>query len=88
MGINKSNKVTPTHDLSWYVKWVSTLLIMMGLICRAIAFSTPLDLLLSFYGTVGWCLVGYLWKDRALMALNAFAALLLLITLLKFTSGV
>jgi len=88
MGINKPRKVTPTYDLSWYVKWVSTLLIMSGLICRATGFSTPLDLMLSFHGTVGWCLVGYLWRDRALIVLNGLAAFIIMITLLKFTAGV
>ena len=87
MGISKPRKVTPTHDLSWYVKWASTVLIMLGLTCRATGFSTPLDLMLSFYGTVGWCLVGYLWRDRALMVLNSLAAFLLLITLIKHTAG-
>ena len=29
------NKVTPVHDLSWYLKWSGSFLIMSGIICRA-----------------------------------------------------
>lgn len=76
-----NEKITPLHDFSWYVKWGATIFIMSGLVCRATGFSTPLDILLTFNGTVGWFIVGWLWRDRALMIMNAIAAFLLLVTL-------
>ena len=29
-------KITPTHDLSWYLKWSGSFLIMSGIICRSV----------------------------------------------------
>jgi len=54
---------------------------MAGLVCRATGYSTPLDILMTFNGTVGWFVVGWLWRDRALMIMNAIASFLLLVTL-------
>ena len=80
------NKVTPTHTFDWYIKWIATVFILAGLVCRATDWHTPLDIMLTFKGTVGWFIVAWLWHDRALMILNAIAAVLLLVTLLNQAS--
>ena len=36
-----------------------------------------LDVIFSWIGCAGWCYVGILWKDRALILLNAILALML-----------
>ena len=45
------NKVTPVHDLSWYLKWSGSLLIMSGIICRAVGVLPFYDLVASCIGT-------------------------------------
>ena len=73
-------KVTPQHDLSWYVKWASAAMIMTAIVIRssdtAGAYSLY-DLTFSLLGTLGWLSVGLLWHDRALIVLNASASMAL-----------
>ena len=72
-------KITPKFDLSWYVKWVSSLFILIAVSFRS-AGGIPFhmfDLYFSFIGTLGWLWVGYLWHDRALILLNGALATLL-----------
>ncbi len=79
-------KVTPLHDTSWYTKWAATILVLIGLAVRASGYNTTLDLMLSFHGTIGWVIVGFMWQDRALIILNGVASCLILITLIKHLS--
>ena len=52
-------KITPNHpDISWYIKWVSSILIMIGLTMRSANIGIPLDLLLTSLGCIGWTVVG------------------------------
>ena len=62
-------KVTPTHDLSWYIKWISTLIIVVGSYLNANNVF-PLNIYVMLVGITGWLIVGYLWKDRAMLVLN------------------
>ena len=64
-------KITPKHDLSWYIKWVSSFLILAAVACRATGVMPMFDLWFSVFGTIGWFAVGMLWHDRALIVLNA-----------------
>ena len=64
-------KITPKYDLSWYVKWVSSVLILTAVCFRAAGEFHMFDLYFSFAGTIGWLWVGILWHDRALIVLNA-----------------
>ena len=64
---------TPKGDLSWYVKWISSMFILAAVMMRAQdgdMFQTA-DRILSLIGWLGWTWVGLLWKDRALIILNA-----------------
>lgn len=74
-------KVTPTHDLSWYVKWVSTILIIISVSIRAVSDGNSTmhlwDLMFGLTGTMGWTLVGVLWHDRSMILLNGIVAALL-----------
>ena len=69
---NMSNKVTPLHDLSWYIKWASTIFIILGMITTALNLF-PFNMFVHLIGVTGWLFVGILWHDRALIVLNAIA---------------
>jgi hypothetical protein len=49
-----------------YVKWASTALILSGILLTSINFY-PLNIFVHSAGSIGWTLVGYVNKDRALM---------------------
>ena len=70
--------ITPKGDVSWYVKWVSSCFILAAMSIRGIPELTPIDLCLSVVGVIGWLWVGIIWKDRALIILNAAGLVLLL----------
>ena len=76
-------KITPKHDLSWYIKWASSFLILAAVACRATGVMPMFDLWFSVFGTIGWFAVGMLWHDRALILLNGALALILTMGLMK-----
>ena len=57
---------TPTGTPDWYVKWVSTVLAVAGifLINAGLIHWGQGAYILS---TLGWCWVGMIWGDRAIM---------------------
>ena len=75
-------KITPVHDLSWYIKWVSSLILIGSIACRSAGFNDH-DIYISFVGITGWGVVGWLWGDRALILVNGVAATILLIAILR-----
>ena len=80
-------KITPRHDLSWYVKWASSFLILAAVACRATGTLPMYDLWFSVVGTIGWFTVGMLWHDRALILLNGALVMVLTMGLLKAYFG-
>ena len=66
------SKVTPLHDLSWYVKWTSSIIIISGMILSSLNVY-PYNLFVHAVGVAGWLWVGFLWHDRALIVVNAVA---------------
>ena len=81
-------KITPRYDLSWYVKWVSVVLILIATTARATGTLPHVDLWFGFFGTLGWFWVGLLWHDRALIVLNAVLVAIIGMGLMKFYFGV
>ena len=81
------NKVTPVHDLSWYLKWLGSLLIMSGIICRAVGVLPFYDLVASCIGTGLLTGMAYLWHDRALLVLNGVACAALAMGVLRYLFG-
>ena len=77
------NKVTPTHDLSWYVKWIASLFVVISWMLAS-ANLYPYNIMVQIIGVAGWLWVGYLWHDRAIMVLNAMGVMFLGIGLIKF----
>ena len=80
-------KITPRHDLSWYVKWASSFLILAAVACRATGTEPKYALWFSVIGTIGWFTVGMLWHDRALILLNGALVMVLTMGLLKAYFG-
>jgi hypothetical protein len=75
-------KVTPLYDLSWYIKWIASLLLILAIACRASGL-IDYDIILSFFGMVGWGVVGWLWHDRALLCTSSVSVVLLLTAILR-----
>lgn len=81
-------KITPKYDLSWYVKWVSVILILIATSARATGTLPHIDLWFGLIGTIGWFWVGYLWHDRVLILLNGVLVTLIFTGLLNYYFGV
>ena len=65
-------KITPKGDLSWYIKWVSSIFIIGGMALTS-ANIFPMNIIIHGIGVTGWLVVGMLLHDRALIFLNAVA---------------
>ena len=74
---------TPKQDLSWYIKWVASCFILASMSMRGIEGLQLIDLVLSLIGVTGWMIVGFLWRDRALMLLNGVGIMLFTRTLFQ-----
>ena len=80
-----SKSVTPKGDITWYVKWISSIIVLGAIAIRAsgVAELQWLDILLSLIGAVGWLFVSVKWNDRALILLNSVITVMLSIGLLR-----
>ena len=65
-------KITPKGDLSWYIKWASSIIIIFGMMLSS-ANIYPMNIWVHLFGVSGWMIVGMLWHDRALIFLNGVA---------------
>ena len=55
---NNIKKVTPLHDRTWFVKWVSVVLICAAVLCRSVEEVPKMyDVIFSAIGTAGWLYV-------------------------------
>jgi hypothetical protein len=73
---------TPKLTLDWYVKWFASIILLTAMVIRSANISNTVDTVLSFIGCLGWLFVAFIWKDRALIILNAVACFILLTGLL------
>ena len=76
--------MTTTHvetkkvGLDWYLKWVSTILILTSVAFRSAGPEyREWDIAIGFIATLGWTTVSIMWKDRALILLNGVMGCLL-----------
>ena len=65
-------KITPRYDLSWYIKWFSSVTLIIAMMFTAVEVF-PLNLFIANIGFIGWLCVGMLWHDRALIVLNSIS---------------
>ena len=75
--------VTPKYDITWWVKWASSIVIICAIILRSLGLYHEVDVLLSFIGCLGWLFVAIRWQDRSLIILNTIAATVLLLGMVK-----
>jgi len=64
------NKVTPLYTKDWYLKWVSCIILLIGMTLTAQNIY-PINLFVNLVGLVGWLIVAIIWNDRALIVINA-----------------
>ena len=80
--LKKSTRIfksaTPKYTWDWYLKWVSSILVLSAMSIRGIPELQELDLILSIFGIAGWVGVSIAWKDRALIMLNTVGLMFLL----------
>ena len=69
--------VTPTHTKDWYIKWVSSVILMVGMVLAANNLF-PWNIIVQAIGIAGWLVVSVMWNDRALMIVNAVGVAILL----------
>ena len=77
----KSNRwlksATPKQTVDWYVKWIASTFVLMGMSIRGLEGLQLFDLALSMTGVLLWLWVSIIWNDRALIVLNAAGFMLL-----------
>ena len=76
-------KITPLYDLSWYIKWISSFIILIGMTLTSLEM-TPYNLYMHTIGLMGWFVVGMLWHDRALIFLNTAAIAVFVMGIVKY----
>jgi len=69
-------KVTPTHTKDWYIKWVASLFVVIGVLLSANNIY-PYNLMFHFIGLTGWLVVSMIWNDRALLMINSVSLAIL-----------
>ena len=79
-------KVTPRHDLSWYIKWFSSITLIIAMMFTAVELF-PINLFIANIGFIGWFVVGMLWHDRAITMLNGALATMLAMGILNYYFG-
>mgnify|MGYP001185202008 FL=1 len=80
-------KITPKYDLSWYIKWASSMIILVGMVLTSAGGMEPYNLYFHFFGVMGWGFVGYLWHDRALIFINGIAVFIFATGIVKYFVG-
>tara|TARA_B100000405_G_C16588177_1_gene375783 strand:- start:84 stop:416 length:333 start_codon:yes stop_codon:yes gene_type:complete len=80
-------KVTPRGDLSWYIKWASSITLIFAMLFTS-ANMFPINLYIANIGFIGWLIVGMLWHDRSLIVLNAVSLAIYSLGILNHHFGV
>ena len=80
--LKKSTRIfksaTPKYTWDWYLKWISSALVLGAMSIRGIPELQELDLILAIFGIAGWVGVSIAWKDRALIMSNTVGLFFLL----------
>ena len=81
-------KVTPKYDLSWYIKWTASFIILVGMVLTSAGGMEPYNLFFHLVGVLGWGIVGMLWHDRSLIVLNAVSLAIYSLGILNHHFGI
>ena len=75
---------TPSGGLDWYIKWFSSIMILISLAFRAADGDWKMfDLIFGTVGVMGWTVVSIMWRDRALIMLNVVSLMMLIVGILN-----
>ena len=84
----KIESVTPKGDVSWYIKWIASVFIIIGMMLTSLDVSLyPINLFFHLAGVSGWFVVGMLWHDRALIVVNGIAMTIFAMGIIKHFFG-
>ena len=80
---------TPKGTIDWYLKWIASVWLLVAISMRSTGLPElqVYDMLLSFAGTALWAVVGFIWRDRAIIMINVVASIMLLGGLLTNVVG-
>ena len=82
------SSVTPKGDLSWYVKWIASIFIIMGMMLTSLDVSLfPLNLFFHLTGVIGWFVVCKCYDDRSLIVVNGIAIAIFSMGIIKHFFG-
>ncbi len=79
---------TPKLTKDWYIKWTSSLIILLAMALRSTGEFPFADMCLSFIGCLGWISIGVMWKDKAILVLNVVACFILLTGIISTLAGI
>ena len=68
--------VTPLHTVDWYIKWVSSVILIVGMLLASNNMF-PWNIIVQAIGIAGWLIVSIMWNDRALIIVNAIGVAIL-----------
>lgn len=64
--------------LDWYVKWIASIFVILAMSLRGVSELVFYDMLFTLIGLILWLWVSIIWRDRALIILNAVGFILVL----------
>ena len=83
-GRTKPDRQWYPDNFDWYLKWVASIMILISLAMRSAGPEYRMyDLVFGTIGVMLWTWVSVIWRDRALIMLNAVSGFLLISTLLR-----
>ena len=82
-GMTILDKQTPTYTLDWYIKWIASIILVVGVILTSNNIY-PYNLMVHALGMFGWFIVAIIWNDRALLVINAVSLVLLINGLVSY----
>ena len=83
-GRTKPDRNWYPENFDWYLKWVASILVLISLAMRSAGIDYRMyDLVFGLAGIILWLWVSIIWKDRALIMLNAVSGFMLATTILR-----
>ena len=68
------------------IKWISSVLIIISMILTA-SNIYPYNLYIAVLPTIGWIYISFVWKDKALIAMNFTALTIYLLGITNYLHG-
>ena len=85
--MSELNKQTPYKTKDWYLKWVSSIILIIGMLFTSNNIY-PLNLFISSIGLLGWILIGFIWNDRAIIVINVIGLSIYINGMIQYYVGV